>query len=196
MADSKPLALILGVTGRISALGFASGRYPTSNTLNLVPISDRYRDDICYAGLLSAIEPDHEVYYTYQPRDRFILRLFHHIRYLYYTSLSVCLSVTAKYYSRVLEVYRSRQDRRHRRPVNILGQHIVWMITSTITIVITLLLYYLLVVEPLDCLSGTSAVAYYSSNSLRLLLHTCTVVYTCIPSIILYCRCNKCSRGV
>ena len=56
-----------------------------------------------------------------------IPRLFHRIRYLYYTSLSVCLSATAKYCSRVLEAYRSRQDRRHRRPANILGQRVVWM---------------------------------------------------------------------
>ena len=58
--------------------------------------------------------------------------LFHRIRYLYYTSLSVCLSATAKYYSRVLEEYRSRQDRRYRRPANILGQHIIWMVTLMI----------------------------------------------------------------
>ena len=31
----------------------------------------------------------------------------------------MCLSATAKYCSRVLEEYRSRQDRRHQRPVNI-----------------------------------------------------------------------------
>ena len=55
-----------------------------------------------------------------------IPQLFHRIRYLYYTSLSVCLSVTAKYYSRVLEAYRSRQDRRHWRPANILGQRVIW----------------------------------------------------------------------
>ena len=47
--------------------------------------------------------------------------LFHCIRYLYYTSLSVCLSATAKYCSRVLEVYRSRQDRRYLHPAIIFG---------------------------------------------------------------------------
>ena len=74
-----------------------------------------------------------------------IPRLFHRIRYLYYTSLSVCLSATAKYCSRVIEAYRSRQDRRHRRPVNILGQRVVWMIT----LVIAPSLCYFPVVEPL-----------------------------------------------
>ena len=118
--------------------------------------------------------------------------LFHRIRYLYYTSLSVCLSVTAKYCSRVLEAYRSRQDCRHRRSANILGQRVVWMITSMITLVITPLLCYFSVVDPLDCLSGASAVAYYSSNSLTVTPH----LY-CIPSnIILYRRCNKCLWGV
>ena len=100
-----------------------------------------------------------------------IPRLFHRIRCLYYTSLSVCLSVTAKYCSRVLEAYRSRQDCRHRRPTNIVGQHVVWMITSMIMLVIALLLRYFPVVEPLDCLSGASAVAYYSSNSLTVTPH-------------------------
>ena len=68
--------------------------------------------------------------------------LFHRIRYLYYTSLSVCLSVTAKYCSRVLEEYRSRQDRRHRHPANILGQRVVWMVT----LMIASSLYYFTVV--------------------------------------------------
>ena len=111
------------------------------------------------------------------PKSR-IPRLFHRIRYLYYTSLSVCLSVTAKYYSMVLEVYRSRQDCRHRHPANILGQCIVSMITLMITLVIAPLLCYFPVVEPLDCLSSTSAVAYYSSNSLTVIPHLyCIPVY-------------------
>ena len=71
--------------------------------------------------------------------------LFHRIRYLYYTSLSVCLSVAAKYCSRVLEAYRSRQDCRHWHPAHILGQHVVWMIT----LVIALSLCYFPVIEPL-----------------------------------------------
>ena len=49
-----------------------------------------------------------------------IPRLFHRIRYLYYTSLSVCFSATVKYCSSVLEGYRSRQDCRYWRPAHIL----------------------------------------------------------------------------
>ena len=62
-----------------------------------------------------------------------MLRRFHRIMYLYYTSLFVCLSVTTNYCSRVLEAYKNRQDCRYWRPVNILRQHVIWMITFVIT---------------------------------------------------------------
>ena len=105
----------------------------------------------------------------------------------------MCLSVTAKYYSRVLEEYRSRQDHRHRRSANILGQRVVWMITSMIMLVITPLLCYFPVVEPLDFL-GRQCCSLLQIN--RFNCYSTPVPYTCIPSnIILYCRCNKCSRG-
>ena len=71
-----------------------------------------------------------------------ILRLFHRIRYLYHTSLSVCLSASTKYCSSVLEVYWSWQDRSYWRPANTLGQRVVWMIT----LVIAPSLYYFPVV--------------------------------------------------
>ena len=74
-----------------------------------------------------------------------IPRLFHRIRHLCYTLLTVCLSVAAKYCSRVLEAYRNRQDHRHRRLANIAGQHVVWMIT----LVIAPSLCYFPFVEPL-----------------------------------------------
>ena len=48
--------------------------------------------------------------------------MFHCIRYLYSTSLFVRLSATAKYCSRVLEAYRSRQDRSYWHPAKILEQ--------------------------------------------------------------------------
>ena len=122
--------------------------------------------------------------------------LFHQIRYLYHTSLSVCLSATAKYCSSILEGYRSKQDRRYWRPANILGECVIWMIT----LVITPSLCYFPVVEPLehwlDCLSGASAVAYYSLNCLIVTPH----LY-CIPITFktLFCTAGviiKCSRGV
>ena len=54
-----------------------------------------------------------------------INRTFHCIRYLYYTSLSVCLSMTENYCSRVLEAYGSRQDCRYWHLRKILEQHVV-----------------------------------------------------------------------
>ena len=72
-----------------------------------------------------------------------INRTFHRIRYLYYTSLSVCLSTTEKYCSRVLEAYRSRQDCRYRRPTKILKQRVVWM---TRTVIAPSLCYFSVVV--------------------------------------------------
>ena len=58
---------------------------------------------------------------------------FHRIRYLYCACLYVCLSMTAKYCSRVLEAYRSRQDCRYWRLAKILEECIVWITWLMIT---------------------------------------------------------------
>ena len=77
-----------------------------------------------------------------------IPRPFYRIRYLLF---SVCLSATAKNCSRILEAYRSRQDRKYRHPVKLLEQRVVWMTTDT-RLVITLSLATFLSLSSFDLL--------------------------------------------
>ena len=112
-----------------------------------------------------------------------IPRLFHRIKYLYYTSLSVWLSATAKYCSSALEGYRSKQDCRYWHPVNIFWQilWLYWTDCSIGTVVLTPLS-----VRDLFWCTTVRSIAPPSLDDLFVLIFHST---TCIVLLVSYVLC-------